>query len=273
MVGSMVHAVLEQIYRTAFKRYEIATLQFEDDVIPSADDILKLDYWNQVVPAMMRGYVNYWMAHDCKKFKIISYEEELDIVYRGFRLRGKVDLTSEEHDGIFIWDHKTSSRLTRDTVAGWDFRFQFMFYMWMKLKADPKCGVRGYYINAIKKPELRVKKNETFPSFAIRCYEDMISEPEKYFYRERYPITQGAMDHFEKTVVDHKINRIIAVLDPKTPPAVAALLIQDKNTDECQRYGQAPCPYIDLCRHGFEKMGALYTKRPVKHAELEEPTE
>jgi hypothetical protein len=267
MVGSVLHDAMEQFYMSP-TRVKVATLKFEEGAIPSLQDITDLEYWNHVLPRMIEAYMIYY-RNDKDKWEIHSIEEEIDITFEGFRLRGKIDLTVGDPDGKFTVDHKSTSRLNKDIVAGWDFRFQFMFYLWLKQKKTYDPMLKGYYINAIKKPELRVKKNESVPEFAQRVFEDMVQEPDKYFYRDRYVISDAALKHFETTVVRHKLTKIRAVLNPSTPMDLAEALIQDKNTNECQPYNGAPCPYLELCRHGYEKMGFLYQTKPYKHAELD----
>jgi hypothetical protein len=265
-VGSIFHDAMEQFYLTKGERVHVATLQFKETDVPSLVDIQKKDYWNHVIPAMVEAYMIYYKA-DPIKYDILHVEKELDVVYRGFRLRGKIDLKVRETDGIWIWDHKTMSRLNHSVVAGWDFRFQFMFYIWLMSMSDSDF-ITGYVVNGVKKPELRVKQNESLPTFAARVREDMIINPDKYFFREKYPLTKDALAHFQTEVVDPKLDKLQFIIDNPTSSLAKALMI-DKNTSECQKWGGAPCAYIDLCRHG-EKMKFLYTTKPAKHEELEE---
>jgi hypothetical protein len=216
---------------------------------------------------MVDAYAIYYKA-DPITWDIVHVERELDVMYRGFRLRGKIDLKVKQKNGLWIVDHKTMSRLNRDVVAGWDFRFQFMFYIWLMSMID-KDKIEGYIVNGVKKPELRVKQNETIQGFAARVREDMIANPDKYFYREEYPITKGALEHFRLEVVDPYLDKLQFIIDNPTNP-LANSLMREKNTSECQKWGGAPCPYIDACRHGLEKMRFLYTTKPQKHEELEE---
>ena len=268
MVGSDFHDAMEQFYSTKGKRVAVATLQFDEDVVPSLVDLQVLDYWNHVLPMMVKAYAIYYES-DHEKWEIEQIEEEVSIEFEGFRLRGKIDLRFRESSGRYILDHKTAARLNRDVVAGWDFRFQFMFYLWLKVKQDPKNKLDGYYINAVKKPELRVKKTESIQEFAQRCFEDMVQEPEKYFYRDRYPIADDVLAHFEKAVVRPRLALIRALNDQNIPLELRKSILYNKNTDECQHYTGAPCPFLDLCRFGYQKMGFLYRRRDQKHLELE----
>lgn len=267
MVGTGFHSAMEQFYATGGDRYNVATLQFDPMDIPSVADIAMLDYWNHVLPVMVQAYAIYYKT-DFIKWKIHSFEREVDITYRGLRFRGKIDLTLNDGDGNWPLDHKTTSQLSKNVIAGWDFRFQFMFYIWLLSKIEPDFKIKGYYVNAVKKPELRVKKFESVPEFAQRVREDMIMEPDKYFYRERFIITKGMLQHFEDVVVNPKIDILQFVIDNPAHP-LARSLIENKNTDECQKWGGQPCEFIDLCQHG-DKMKFLYKQKEQKHLELED---
>jgi len=265
-VGSAWHGFQEEFYSTKGTRWSVATLQFEEHDVPSQVDIEEMAYWNVVLPAMAEAYTLYYKA-DPIKWEIISIERELDIRYRGVRLRGKIDLTLRDKNGNWIADHKTTSRLNLDVVAGWDFRFQFMFYLWLMSKVD-SIKLKGYIINATKKTELRVKKAESLPEFGARVREDMIINPDKYFYRHQYIITKGQMENFEKNVVDPKLDILEYIMAHPDDP-LAWSLMHNKNTDECQKWGGKPCPYIELCQHG-ESHKFMYREKEQKHSELED---
>ena len=78
--------------------------------------------------------------------------------------------------------------------------------------------------------------------------------------------------HFQTEVVDPKIDILKQVIDHPEDP-ISRAIVKNKNTSECQKWGGAPCPYLELCRHGIETMGFLYIKKPNKHEELEEVTD
>lgn len=265
-VGSVWHDVMEQFYATGGARYKVATLQPEEHDIPSLVDNTIFDYWNAVLPSMMDAYAIYYKA-DVVKWKIEKIEEELDIIYRGIRLRGKIDIRASDANGLWIWDHKTTSALNMDVVAGWDFRFQFMFYVWLMSKVYPKLKLKGFVVNATKKPQLRLKKMESLPEFAQRVREDMIQEPDKYFYRHSYIVTKGQLENFEQNVVNPKLTLLQYAIDHPEDPLTEAMF-KNKNTDECQKWGGKTCPYIELCQFG-ESHKFLYQTKTQKHEELE----
>src|SRR6266404_5981454 len=269
LVGTVFHDAMEQLFSTKGKRVKVATLQFTETQVPAIDDFQKLEYFNTLVPIMVEAYRIYHQE-DFLLDNIESLEEVVEVEYRGFRLRGKIDKTTIEDGQRVLTDYKTTSRIDKASVAGWDFRFQFMFYLWLKsklIKEGPPLG--AFRVDAVKKTELRVKKTENLEGFGQRVFQDMIADPDKYFYRERFPIIDGSLEHFQTNVLDHKLNRIKAIVNPDTPLDVARLLIEDKNTEECQRWG-IQCPFLDLSRHGYDKMGQFYRTKSVKHEELED---
>lgn len=264
-VGSGFHDGMEQFYATSGKRVNIATLQFDEYDIPSLADNDALDYWNAILPVMMEAYQIYYIE-DAIKWRILQIEREVDLLFEDLRFRGKIDLTLENKNGFWIADHKSSSKLNKWTVAGWDFRFQFMFYIWIMSKIETKLKLKGYIVNLVKKTELRIKKTESLPEFAQRVRQDMIAEPDKYFYRESYIISKDALLHFEKSVLGPKVTKLKYIIENPNHPLAKALM-EEKNTDECQKYGGKPCDFIDICRHGSQML-SLYRTKPQKHLEL-----
>jgi hypothetical protein len=180
MIGTAFHSAMEVVYQTKFKVIPVATLQFPPNSIPTSNEIAKIEYWNEVLTQMIKAYAPRWQEKD-SKLDIISLEEEVEVAYRGLRLRGKIDQTLNRAKQVWINDHKTCSRITKESIAGWNFRFQFLYYLWLKSMAYPTMKLGGYGVNLVKKPELRIKVGESNQQFAIRCFTDMVSEPEKYF--------------------------------------------------------------------------------------------
>jgi len=275
VVGDAFHDAMEQLYRNRGQGFVLKEFKFPIDVILTNNQKAEEHYWRQVLQAMIEAYVIYYKDDFSRWIYTDSdVEEEICIEYMGFKLRGKIDLRFEPapNRGLHILDHKTTSKIDAEVTAGWDFRFQFMFYLWLDWKSGR--NPRGFYTNAVKKPQLRRKNNGTEPveEFAQRVRTDMIQEPEKYFYRDVLPISSGALKHFEDVVLAPKIARLQILEDSDSkyfhsaPEAQKAIAL-DMNTDECQRYG-APCQFIDLCRHGWDQHGFEFTQRPAKHEEL-----
>jgi hypothetical protein len=268
--GTACHSTWEEMYATKGKRWSPAPL-----IIPLASLSLeqqsKRKYYEGILPVQMEAYANYW-KDDFQFFTVQKMELVLDhTLPNGIRLTGKVDLIfTLTDDGLWILDHKTCARLDLKTVMGWDFRFQFMFYVWLAWRSLG-TNFKGYYVNAMKKPEIKqkVKQHESWEQFLARLGAEMCMEPEKYFYRERLLMNQGSLEYFEEHVLGPKLHRIALLTNPDVSDSIKNSIVKNMNTDYCQRYG-GPCSYLPLCNHGFDLEGFQYQQRAVKHTELEE---
>ena len=274
--GTAFHATMEEVYATGAQRWSPAPLKLPDGIILATPQQKEdFDYWARVLAIQTAAYVRYY-RDDFVRMNVIKTEMDVDIVkeWQGkkIRLRGKIDLTFtlDAQDNLWILDFKTTSRLDLKTVAGWDFRFQFMFYLWMGMHTiiEQKVGKKfaGYYIRAIKKPSIYPKKNESWDSFYARLEGEMAAEPEKYFYDNRLLLTTTSMAHFESFVLTPKLNRILLLTNPETPDIVKETLVKNPNTNRCQLYGT--CEFLPLCEHGYDLESFNFTRRNEKHEEL-----
>lgn len=268
--GTAFHTTMEEAYSTKGERWHPAPLVLPEGHVLDAKGLVMKEYWERTLKVQTTRYIDYH-KNDFTDFKVDKIEIDVDFVFEGIRLRGKIDLTFITHDGRYwLLDHKTTSRLDLKTVAGWDFRFQFMFYLWLAMKACPEKQFAGYYINAIKKPTIEQRKNESIDSFFARLDMEMAMEPEKYYYRDRLLLTSTSISHFEKTVLGPKLKRIKLLTNPQVPAIVKEdlmeVLLQNPNTNRCQLYGV--CEFLPLCQHGYDREGFNYEQRPEKHEEL-----
>ena len=171
--GSGMHTCWEEMYSTQGKRWSVPDLRgyLPKNISLSADQQYQLKYWQGVLTIQSECYSLYY-KEDFEMFKPEKVELIIDITvpFEGsdIRLKGMVDLTicNVANDGNWMMDHKTTNRLTLSTVRGWDFRFQFMFYLWLLWKYEEQNGekvhrFKGYYINAMKKPTIKVRKGDS----------------------------------------------------------------------------------------------------------------
>lgn len=268
--GGWIHGALEEFYTTKGKRWSISS-DIRNKQFLSQEQLADVEYWSKLAQIQMEIYASHY-KNDFDFFRPIpsGIEKIIDIIFEGVRLKGMIDVYAESlaNGGYYVIDHKTTGRIDRQIIMGWDFRFQFMFYCWLAWKMWGKeFPIHGYYINAIKKPQLRRGEHESIQTFLQRVQTDMQVEPEKYFYRERLRLKKGDLKHFEKEILRPKIERTKMLLDPKIPPSVKHMLVRNKNTDHCLQYGQ-PCPYLMACKNGLALEGHAFRIREIKHEEL-----
>lgn len=269
--GSWIHSALEEFYTCKGRYTWEPEIPMDKKKFMSAAMLADEDYWREIGRVQMEVYASY-RKKDLKILQPLQdgVEQILDIEFEGIRFKGMIDLVLFHtlHNGNFIMDHKTCSRIDKQTTMGWDFRFQFMFYSWLAWKKWPDLKIKGTLINAIKKPGLQRKQGESIQAFGQRVNFDMLEKPEAYFYRERLLLTKGALQRFEDTILRPKINRIKLFRDPKISDETKFAILRNKNTGHCLAYGQA-CPFLACCQHGTEIEGFQYHTREHKHEELE----
>jgi len=211
-------------------------------------------------------------------FEVFDFGDRIEIEphveFEGILLKGKIDALPlhKKLKGYFVLDHKTTSRLNEETAEGWNFRFQFMFYVWLASRHSEfkKLNIIGTLPNAIKKPELRVGKGETHKGFAERVKLDMLTRPESYFYRDLKLMSKGDMERFEKEMLRPKIERLKFVLglaDGAEARRLKAAFLRNKNTDACFHYNKR-CAFFNICKNGWNIEKEGFKVRGAKHGEL-----
>jgi CRISPR/Cas system-associated exonuclease Cas4 (RecB family) len=282
LFGDAMHQMLEAYYKYGAKDLEwlVPPFRFEEDVILSPQQHEEYEYWRGLCQVIFEQHNRIWKEFD-DGITIEATEQELEYEYRGFRLRGKIDLVIRPHrnEGIFPMDHKTASDFNKGLFAGWSFRFQFLYYAWLLWKVH---GIypTGMYVNAIKKPAERrsVKSQETIVQFLKRIKHNIISEPSKYFRRERLPFDSSTLQRFETYTLNPIISQFEMVhgaavmpwsefVDGDVMETLMSLLLS-MNTDHCHTYGR-PCEYLDLCENNFEDFSQEYITSTTKHPELQ----
>lgn len=260
--GDGVHTTLEHWYRTGEER--VATLQLPEDVIPTGEIAAELAKWQAILEVQMLRYFLY-NAADLEGWTPWAVEEKITVKFEGITFTGKIDL-GYQVDGDpanILTDHKTFGM---DDYEGWQFRFQFMFYLWLAAKATGR-KINRFVVNGIKKPQLRQGKDESLESFCVRIQQDMIQVPDKYFQRHPLPMIAHSMEHFEERVLRPKIERIKLLTQATTPAIVIEALVRNQNTHHCVQFGST-CEFLPICKSGFKREGHWYFRRENKHEEL-----
>lgn len=271
--GGWMHSAWEEFYSSGGKRWHVNPI-LRDKQFLSLETMSHYDYWSQLAVKQMEIYTSHYKG-DFKFFRVNPKQVEVivDLEWEGVRFKGMIDLFVESvaHGGFYVLDHKTTGRIDRQTVLGWDFRLQFLFYCWLAWKMWPKQPIHGYFVNAMKKPQIK-QGESTLMAFLQRVQSDMMERPEKYFYRDRLRLKKGDLQHFEDRILRPKINRIKMLFDPDVPTLVKETFVRNQNTDYCIRYG-SPCEFLPVCSKGLALEMHQYRRREVKHMELMEEGE
>lgn len=276
--GTWMHAFMEEYYSTKGKvqnwNPQLSPQQLKG-IIQNQEWKRDREYWEQVGDTMMQIYASHY-KHDHEIMTVLKpgIEYIAETEFMGLKLTGMIDLpiNLKTKKANIVVDHKSTNRLDKSVMMGWDFRFQFMFYLWLFRRCNPTIPIHGTMPNAVKKPQLRINYDkESIPEFCRRLKDDMQENPDKYFYRDVMLLKEGDMAHFESQILMPKLYRLKLLLDPKVDTKVKIALARNKNTDYCVKYGaKYACQFLPICQQGLAKNGFQFEKRGVKHEELQE---
>jgi PD-(D/E)XK nuclease superfamily protein len=279
LTGGAVHKLLEEHYKllketgTGLTQPKTLEFDFEPDVILEPNQYEEYKYW-QIIAGMLVYRHNIFYQETDSKIHIDNVEVPVDLEYRGFRLRGMIDLVgtdSTRGTRPWIMDHKTASDINDIRLEGWQFRFQFLFYSWLWTKLT---GERpsGNYVNILKKPQERrsLKRGETIEDFCRRIDFNINVNPHEYFRREWIPFDDGMIERFQKYTLDPiltQFNLLKEIPDCEYDQELRESLLLVPNTDHCISWN-VKCEFLELCKNNFQDYAVEYIHRPIKHPEL-----
>jgi PD-(D/E)XK nuclease superfamily len=273
LYGSAIHEMLDQYYRNFPSGPDDITcplFHFEEDVILTPSQTAEYRYWMKLANITFQRYAFYWRKVE-EHYRIVSTEQEYEVIYRDFRLRGKIDLQlnpSPNSHAMYVMDHKTVSEYSRSQYDGWNFRFQFLFYAWMYWRATGTQPA-GILVNGLRKPALRrsEKRGETEETFLQRINQHMIEYPDDYFQREKLTFDAHTLARFEDDTLDPILTQFSWLKRWHGSDRDLKSLLFAMNSDHCQVYNR-PCEFLDLCQTNFEDFSAEYIQMDTKHEEL-----
>lgn len=289
MFGTALHANIAEFYR-GLPLPEVA-LEFPKGVVPSLEEEKKLEHWNVVLEATMQAYCEYF-KDDLKAFKSFKQELEqvieVEIEYKGIpiKLKGTLDHILIGKKDQLIIDTKSFTQNSPAQQAAWQFRFQFMFYVWLAWMSPTfrQNAPSRFMVNGVKKTQLRLNKAENLIQFKNRVYKDIIQDPGKYFWRDTMDFNQESIDRFEAELLNPKLDRIVELKKSVNKSSKGSILLPEpflnqnsylainKNTDACFNYSSV-CPYLPICKSSFAENEDKYEQRKDKHPNYNETTE
>ncbi len=256
--GTAWHKFQETLFKT--KKIKIPVLEFPDNAVIVEGDEDKLKHSQAMLGGMAMAYAKFY-KDEVKLWDspLVEKEISIDYKYKGniINLKGKIDRGIE---GETLYDSKSTSMLRTDILAKWDFKFQFMFYLWLSIEAG--YSFHEFVIDAVKKPQIRPHQQEPLIAYERRVESDMLCKPKEYFYRNTLNVTSELMENFEKNILFPKLDRLL--LMEKSPNSTLWL---NKNTEACHHFNET-CPYFPICSEGGADTN--YITRKLKHTEYNE---
>lgn len=214
--------------------------------------------------ALFAGYVAYWQrpAGDVllveKEFRTALTNPATGADSRTFELAGKIDALTSLDGRTLLVEHKTTSEDISPGSAYWQ-RLRIDTQIPIYLRGVESLGQRadGVLYDVLAKPKLRLKKGESLAAFWDRLFDELTSNPARYFAQVELPILSREID------------------DAMADAWATARAIRDseltgrwpRNSDACVRWSR-PCTYFGLCT-GQRSAASFVQSTP--HPELSAP--
>lgn len=239
--GGLVHLACAQHYATMRAEQRAERGEEDDpnlwcDPYTAVDLIAQMEGAEQYTQNILDTYEEYTKRYpyeqEFQSMQIIAVEDLVETHIQGYWLTGRLDLAYKDMAGrIWVVDHKTSTRITRNHKTYYGMSGQMHAYLHMARETYPE--VAGMKINMIQHATA--------------------SNPPKF---ERFDLMRSAFleSKFEQSIVDieQSIERMKATgrSYDDWPKAMSELTC-------FHRYG--PCKFLDKCRHGEQaKTGGMW---------------
>jgi hypothetical protein len=283
--GSIMHRLLEELYKNKEEAYahipeeipvEITDemmAEITEDRIFTPQQLAEIELTKEKVLIAFNAYRRHYYKQDAR-LDIKQVERTIRFDYDDLQLCAKVDMVAKpnQRDGVLIWDFKTAGNVDALLLDSWTFRYQFVFYCWIYWKVT---GIRpvGLMICGLKKTLLRPKivnkmsgKTESRDEYLLRVKFDMVTNREKFFFRQRIPLPSGALERFEYEMLAPHVEAF-KQLKKRTPiTSTISALAMAQNTNQCHIYNSY-CEYLSLCKDGTMALSE-FDRRQDKHPEL-----
>lgn len=198
---------------------------------------------------MLCMYFRRWMD-DFTELNWVDLEKVFESPYAMFGygdpapivpLRGKYDgvfRDSENH--LWLFETKTKSKVDDPSVGDrLNFDLQTMFYLYT-IQTVYGERPKGVVYNIVKRPQLRIKVNETLPQFFDRIEGDVFAKQDEYFTRYKARIMADELDHWANNDLASMMKQIYEWSQGK---------FNYRNSNACNQWNR-PCEYLKACAYG-----------------------
>ena len=285
--GALIHACLEHWYGA-----ESFDLNGSAVYICAAESLFEKQFQDAIVRAlgMMDAYMQ---KYPTEKWEVVAVEREFeaDIINpetgaksRSFTMGGKVDLIVKSHDGYWLMEHKTASKIDAGYIERLWTDFQIILYSHY-IEQTMGIKLQGVIYNILQKCPLKMKQGETEDEFQGRykklCAKNktgtstaqrQMSESEAdYFNRIQEWYKQNDAFHREEILINRgKIKELQHELWELTKSFLEAQRrgMYYRNDSFCYHWNR-PCQYFPYCSSNENPLVLenLYQKE-APHSEL-----
>jgi len=184
----------------------------------------------------------------------VSFEQE--VILHG-RMDAIVSVKSKDKKSFnYVLENKTSSQFDEEKISFLGLMaMQNKFYYYACNLVDPG-SVHGLFFNFVRRPKIRLKKNESENQFIERLQNEIQTKPEYYFKRMKITYTESDMKEFELEL-RQKIKDYKSFLKGNLP------ILKNDTGNIC--YGVYKCEFLEHCYAKDDiSNNVLYTIKPFE---------
>jgi len=264
--GNACHYILEQIYRSknvSLKKIDMYAEEWEDYILekdPGANPDALGDV-TDIAKTVLKVYMKVYRS-DFKTWKKLSVESTFDVMFHGYRLRGKRDglftkTNKKGKENRYLLEHKTAGQINEDLISdSLSFDPQNLFYIIGTELQDDSC-VRNTLRNVIRRPQIRFKVSQTWEEYKQEITKDCHTRPDHYFKRFETSYKDKDIEIYRKELFE-----LLKEFDKWNKGESPTY----RNTSACAGKGWQ-CEYLPAC--SSRKVDMLLANQPL-FTELEE---
>lgn len=262
-VGAIAHYCLEQYYKNGMVHGKQSVLYdiyeyLENESIDIAALPQKKQDLLHTIWVLVDEYIAYWHSYrgrySDRNIKWVALEEEFDVDFQGFRLRGKRDGIIRVKGKPWLFETKFLSSLeSESTLDALAMDFQSLFYL-VATEVERGIEIEGVLYNVIRKPQIRFS-NRTAEQYRDAVIKSIKKDKESYFGRWEVKFSRGDIDSFKGRLLDdlHAFSKWIGgVFDTY------------RNEHSCR--GRWVCEYLRACSQrsfvGYNQERQLFQELP-----------
>ncbi len=260
LYGELIHALLEELYRRMAGGVPDESGAPVDEIraryaseFSSGAAMETIEHWCAVAGAVAQCYEAHYTEDG--EWGWIASEHEFDYRLGPHRLRGKIDGLFRAKDGsLWILETKTRGQMPAGLDESLTFDLQNLFYA-LAVKGTWGEAPQGVLHNVVRRPQLKVRKDENLQDLTERIIKDVPDRPEFYFRRFEISLDPD-LERFRRELL-WKLQEFMNWR--------AGALATWRNETGC--VGRGFCRYLRACASGSL---AGYRQRDSLHHELEE---
>tara|TARA_B100001142_G_scaffold330173_1_gene396757 strand:- start:592 stop:1497 length:906 start_codon:yes stop_codon:yes gene_type:complete len=257
--GSVFHDSLRQMYEgVSLAKIQDANIDIFNEFLHSTVDQKQVDEIESsavVLNAALEVWHTKFYRKDKEKFEIVEMEKKHEnLPIRNPKTNRKTqfvfsfipDMVVRFEGGLWLVEYKTATQTGNSFFHKLEMDFQVSAYVGY-LQQIYKEPIQGVIYRVLKKPSIRLKKNETRHLFYKRLIELYKEKQSEYLIEYIFRRNQAEIDAYKMDLF--KTSKLIkqAIKDDCFP----------RNSHACQLFGK--CSYWDLCM-GVENSEMLFEK-------------